>query len=254
MAHMKTTPCCAPTAIRTASSPTIWKCTCSDPRVIDSSVLKPAGRGIRGRLFRGGDRQADGAGRGAAAGTRYRRRSRCAIVAAFRPSVPFSMRDSALPRLLSLSLLLSTGFIVAPSSAAAGCVPAVTAAKALAAPQAGLNAVLSGEADTDLTPAARDAIVALKHGLAGFVDVAAACLSDAVPKPDAFAQTLAAQAGNASPTPRFDVRLLQNDALLSVVARVDVPCGEDALWLLYERRDAQWQPVLQWTGAAYDRV
>ena len=164
------------------------------------------------------------------------------------------MRDSGLPRRLSLSLLLSSGFLVMPSSFAADCAPAEAAAKALAAPQAGLNAALSGEADPELTPATRDAIVALKHGLAGFVDAAAACLSDAVPKPDAFAQALAAPIGSASPTPRFDVRLLQNDALLSVVARFDVPCGEDALWQLYERRDAQWRPVLQWTGAAYDRI
>ncbi|WP_386065648.1 hypothetical protein ACFJIW_13900 [Tahibacter sp. UC22_41] len=164
------------------------------------------------------------------------------------------MRDSGLPRRLSLSLLLSSGFLAVPSSFAADCAPAETAAKALAAPQAGLNVALGGEADPELTSATRDAIVALKHGLAAFVDAAAACLSDAVPKPDAFAQALAAPTGSASPTPRFDVRLLQNDALLSVVARFDVPCGEDALWQLYERRDAQWRPVLQWTGAAYDRI
>ncbi len=162
------------------------------------------------------------------------------------------MRDSGLSRLLPL--LLSSGFFALPSSAAADCAPAMAAAKALAAPQAGLNAALGGEADPDLAPAVRDAIVALKQGLAGFVDAAAACLDDAVTKPDAFAQALAAQAGSTSPTPRFDVRLLQNDALLSVVARFDVPCGEDALWLLYERRDAQWRPVLQWTGVAYDRI
>jgi hypothetical protein len=163
------------------------------------------------------------------------------------------MRNYGLPRLL---LLLMSGLLAVPLSAAADCAPAVAAAKALAAPQAGMNAASSGEADPepDLTPAARDAIVAFKHGLAGFVDAAATCLDEAVPKPAVFSQTLAAQAGSASPTPRFDVRLLQSDALLSVVVRFDVPCGEDALWLLYERRDAQWRPVLQWTGAAYDRI
>lgn len=170
----------------------------------------------------------------------------------FSKAFPFSMRDSGLLR--QLSLLLMSGFFAVPSSAAADCAAAVVAAKALAAPQADLNAASDGEADPDLTPVARDAIGALKRGLAGFVDAAAACLDAAVPTPDAFAQTLATPVGSASPTPRFDVRLLQNDALLSIVARFDVPCGEDALWLLYERRDAQWRPVLQWTGAAYDRI
>jgi len=174
------------------------------------------------------------------------------------------MRDPHVP--LSLLLLV---LAVVPRPAAADCEPATAAAATLAAPQAVLKQALGGEADPDLTPAVRDAIVALKQGLARLVDAEAACLSGAGPQPEAFAQTLAARSGSAaSPaaripdaqtdavplSPRFDVRLLQKGALLSVVARIDVPCGEDALWLLYERSSAQWRPVLQWTSAAYDRI
>lgn len=173
------------------------------------------------------------------------------------------MRDLRLP----LSLLL--GLAVAPLPAAADCAPSVTAAEALVAPQAILRRPRADELDPELTPAMREAIVALKQGLVRLVDAEVACLSEARPQPEALAQALAVRSGSApaptarivgaqrddaAPSPRFDVRLLQNAALLSVVARFDVPCGEDALWLLYERRDAQWRPVLQWTSAAYDRI
>ncbi|WP_257386428.1 hypothetical protein, partial [Tahibacter caeni] len=140
---------------------------------------------------------------------------------------------------------------------------ATAAAAALTAPQAIVKQALGGEAEPELTPAVRDAIVVLKQTLARLVDAEAACLAEAKPQPGAFAQALAAHVGTAPATtgaeaptgkPRFDVQLLQAGALLSVVARFDVPCGEDALWLLYERRAAQWRPALQWTGAAYDRI
>lgn len=133
--------------------------------------------------------------------------------------------------------------------------------------------------DTDLQPVASAAIVTLKTRLLALVDAQVACLAAGASakadgldaalaaavrgaiKPDpampseAVAATPSNSAGDADAAAvQFESALLHDGALLSVVAQFGIPCGSDALWLLYAVEQGHWHRVVNWTSPRYSRV
>lgn len=178
--------------------------------------------------------------------------------------------------LLRLVCLLFASLALAPRAANAATpacaeLAAQRSAMAIAEPHAALwRAVLANAMlDVDLAPATTAAIIDLKRELVALVDAQVGCLG-ADARPDAtlldrmLAEALtAASAASAmtdvagdeeAPALRFASRLEHDGALLSVVVQIGIPCGSDALWLLYAPHDGGWRRVLQWTSAPYTRV
>lgn len=137
------------------------------------------------------------------------------------------------------------------------------AAADIAAPRDVIQAaVANSDLDTDLAPATSTAIVTLKKKLVALVDAQVACMTAGKA---AGAQQLEA-ALNASVMPtgkdaksddapiRFGAVVFDDNPLLSVVAQIGIPCGSDALWLVYERDGEQRRRVLTWTSPRYERI
>ena len=169
-------------------------------------------------------------------------------------------------------------------AAGSGCSVEATrqAAAAIPAPRDVLRQAIAANTnlDTDLTPATGAAIVTLKQRLTALVDAQVSCLAaNQLPDTRTLDTALAAAAAGAAPsdppadsaavpvaaTPtasaveadaavQFESALLQNGAVLSVVAQFGIPCGSDALWLLYAVREGRWHRVMRWTSPRYNRV
>lgn len=141
------------------------------------------------------------------------------------------------------------------------------AAAALAGPLATVQRAVAknetGNPDLDSETAA--AIVALKQQLPAFVDAHITCMDTNAMVMQRFEHALA-EALHAAPAAGFaSTATVQQDALprlasgmqgefLSVVAQIGIPCGSDALWLLYAPHEGGWRRVLQWTSAPYTRI
>lgn len=175
--------------------------------------------------------------------------------------------------LLRLVCLLFASLALEPRAANAatpGCaeLAAQRSAMAIAQPHAALwRAVLSNAMlDVDLAPATTAAIIDLKRELMALVDAQVGCLgADARPDATLLDRTLAEALTAASamtdvageqeaPALRFASRLEQDGEFLSVVAQIGIPCGSDALWLLYAPQNGGWRRVVKWTSAPYTRI
>lgn len=187
-----------------------------------------------------------------------------------------SPADSAMLRHMNLLITrFATGFLVwsllSSTAGAAGSTCAVDAriraAAALAGPLATMQRAVAenetGNPDLDAETAA--AIVALKQQLPAFVDAHLTCTDNDARVMQRFEHALA-EALHAAPAAGFaNTGIIPQDALprfssggqgefLSVVAQIGIPCGSDALWLLYAPHEGGWRRVLQWTSAPYTRI
>lgn len=143
---------------------------------------------------------------------------------------------------------LAPGFAVA-----AGCsdVPGMPAAASVAAAGAALWKERGDDLEPELLPADVAAIAALKVQLASIVEGVATCVGT---KADANGFDAAvAKLGLPEPV-KLEARSFQNGDRLGVVARFAIPCGEDAMLIVYERRERHWQPMLRWSAGPYSRI
>jgi len=171
-------------------------------------------------------------------------------------------------------LLSCAAFLPFPADAdAPGCAEQASrrTAMTIAAPHAVLRrAVLANVMlDVDLAPATTMAIADLKRRLVPLVDAQVACfradawLDEAV-LDGALASALTAASAVPAITPyaaekeppslRVESRIERDGEFLSVVAQIGIPCGSDAMWLLYAPHDGGWRRVLQWSSAPYTRI
>ena len=168
------------------------------------------------------------------------------------------MHVASLPR-----LLFTLGFAACALPALGNekeCSPAAfeKAAGGIAAPRDVLQAAIDGnDLDPEISQRTSDAVVAIKSRLTALVDAQVACIAPGA-KPDtaALATTLnSAVAGEKNAEEALlHIEPTLADDKLSVVATIGVPCGSDALWLVYEKRDERWHRVLRWTSPPYRRV
>ncbi len=143
----------------------------------------------------------------------------------------------------------------------------IRAAAALAGPleivQRAVAENETGNPDLDSETAA--AIAALKQQLPAFVDAHITCMDNNPRVLQRFEHALA-DALRAAPAAGFaSTATVPQEALprfasgmqgefLSVVAQIGIPCGSDALWLLYAPQGGGWRRVLQLTSAPYTRI
>ncbi len=141
------------------------------------------------------------------------------------------------------------------------------AAAALASPLMTLQRAVADNdsGNTDLDAGTAAAIAAVKQQLPAFVDAHLTCIGNDASAMQRFDQALA-EALNVPPSgARVSTATVPQDALprfasgmqgefLSVVAQIGIPCGSDAMWLLYAPHDGAWRRVLQWSSAPYTRI
>jgi hypothetical protein len=158
------------------------------------------------------------------------------------------MIRSAVHRIAALAL-------ANPAVYAADCGTLKPLADALVEPRSTLTAAMANsELDTDLAPATSDAIVSLKRQLIALVDAAAACTAPAATNAKALESALTAAVGkNDDATIGFGVTPFDGKRL-GVVAEVGIPCGRDALWLVYEADGERWRRALTAVSPRYARV
>ncbi len=130
-----------------------------------------------------------------------------------------------------------------------------------AARQALLSIPLGDGLQTDVSPRAQADIAAFKARLFDFIDERVAALPG-----DADAQAAEAALADGAHKAGDDDRRYGADVsfeasrpaapkgLLTVTARFAIECGQDALFLVFERHGGAWRPALRWTSAPYTKV
>ena len=164
--------------------------------------------------------------------------------------------------LLALTVLLAA---VAPCSAQAQCVRGDMAAHLavqIEKTQAFLLSVRVKDDDATQVPkTAQPAITALKDLIAGFVDLYMAC----APAGTSTATVMHDLGGLRRQTSQSSAVNVYGDRLhfavkqhapdvVAIVTTFDVPCGDDAMLLVYQRNNEGWRRVLRWQSKAYDTV
>ena len=131
------------------------------------------------------------------------------------------------------------------------------AAKALRDVQRGLLTIQQKELDTRVPPDARQGILKMKDAIAQMADAYMACRTE--PDPNQMKRDLSALApavgdGYGSGL-SFEVEVTPDVRhLVSITATFGIPCGSDAMLLIYAPRENAWREVLRWQSPAYDDV
>ncbi|HEX2952189.1 MAG TPA: hypothetical protein VHV83_21860, partial [Armatimonadota bacterium] len=150
---------------------------------------------------------------------------------------------------------------------------AASAAKVDAARATLLRIPIGDGMETNVPPAAQQAIAAMKSALGDFITEYMRCVSG---QPDAtkiqkdisrFAHTLALPKGQVIPNDKlpadfgkygfelsFDVRTVQNPTLIGITADFSIECGEDTVLFIFAPDGDSWQEVLHWQSKPYDTV
>jgi hypothetical protein len=112
------------------------------------------------------------------------------------------------------------------------------------------RALPQGEDETDVPEAGRRAIAAMKDRVDGFTRAVLSCQGEA---PGAAAVKRALS--RFGKTVEFEVRIpAASKDLLAVRARFGIPCGDDAMLMVFARRDGAWTPVLRAQSKPYATI
>ena len=173
----------------------------------------------------------------------------------YRPAMPNTTTRLAVAALAAFGALSKAAAAEPACSAEA----VKQAAADIAAPRDIVQAAAANnDLDTDLSPATSTAIVTLKQKLVALVDAQVACMTADAKQLEATLNASAMPAGkNAKPDDapiRFSAVVFDDNPLLSVVAQIGIPCGSDALWLVYAQDGTHRRRVLTWTSPRYDRI
>lgn len=142
-------------------------------------------------------------------------------------------------------------------------------ARGVANPLAQVRAAIrrNTEMNPELAAPVADSIFMLKQRLARLVAAQMACVDTDAPAAAqldtalarasvAFVRQNALRPGlrPGAEGVRFTTTTLHDGALLGVVTDVDIPCGSDAQWQLFEKKGGSWSEMLRWSAPRYVRI
>lgn len=185
------------------------------------------------------------------------------------------MKHASIGAVLLLSAVASCAQVSSAPSASASCSQdvVIAAAKQVDSSRAVLLALPTGDGlQTDVSPAAQQAIASMKRALGEFVNEYMRCISEQpgatkiqndisglvhtfrLPPGSHSNEQLPPDFGKYGFELSFDVRATQNPKLVAITADFSIECGGDTMLFIFAPQGDSWREVLRWQTKPYDTV